>query len=135
GPRSDGEVVDQQVVGMARVEQIAVVVRQILEPRVRGLDEDLGLVAGGAQHALDAQHLVPDGIAVAERGEHLVNGANRHRVTGPEGMRARTSAAGGSVRRLRAKNPGSGSRASAVRGSRASRSNVSRYLRSITGHA
>ena len=50
---------DQDVVGVARVQQIAIVVGQILETRVGRLDEDLRLVAGVAQHALNAQHLVP----------------------------------------------------------------------------
>ena len=60
-------------VGMARAEQIAIVERQILEPRVGGLDEDLRLVAGRAQHALDAEHLVADRVAVAERRQHLMD--------------------------------------------------------------
>ena len=46
GPRPDREVVDQQVVGMAGIHQIAVVVREVLEARVRRLDEDLRVVAG-----------------------------------------------------------------------------------------
>ena len=72
--RSDREMVNQDVVGMARIRQVAIIQRQILEPRVSGLDEDLRLVAGTAQHALDAQHFVTDRIAVAERGEHLMDG-------------------------------------------------------------
>ena len=58
---------------MAGVGQIAVVDGQVLEPRIGGLDEDLRLVSGGAQHALDAQHLVTDGVAVAEGREHLMH--------------------------------------------------------------
>ena len=67
------------------------------------------VVARGAEDALDAEHLVTDGVAVAERREHLVNGRPLHGMTAPAGTRAATSAAGGSVRRRRAKNPGSGS--------------------------
>ena len=126
----------QQVVGVARVHQLAVVAREILEPRVRRLDEDLRLVAGRAQHALDAEHLVADGVAVPERGEHLVDGRARHASTAPAGTPAATSAAGGSVRRRRAKNPGSGSiGARGVSRSRSSRSSMSRYFRSMTGQA
>ena len=75
--RADREMMEQQVVGMAGVDQLAVVARQRLEPRVGGLDEDLRLVAGAAQHALDAEHLVADRVAVAERREHLVDGWSR----------------------------------------------------------
>ena len=59
--------------GWLAVRQLAVIDREIFEARVGGLDEDLRLVAGGAQHALDAEHLVADGVAVAERGEDLMN--------------------------------------------------------------
>ncbi len=57
---------------MARVGQLAIVDRQIFEAEIRRLDEDLGLVTRGAQHPLDAKHLVADGVAVAERGKDLV---------------------------------------------------------------
>ncbi len=73
GPRADREMVDQQVVGMAGVGQVAVVDGEVLQPRVSRLDEDLGLVARAAQHALDAEHFVADRVAVAERREHLVH--------------------------------------------------------------
>ena len=66
-------MVQQQVVGMAGVDELAVVARQRLEPRIGGLDEDVRLVAGRAQHALDAEHFVADGVAVAERREHLMD--------------------------------------------------------------
>ena len=62
---------------MARIGQVAIVPRQVLEPRIRGLDEDLRLVAGIAQHALDAQHFVTDGVAVAKGREHLMDGGTR----------------------------------------------------------
>ena len=58
---------------MAGVGQVAIVQRQVFEPRIRGLDEDLRLVSGTAQHALDAQHFVTDGVAVAKGREHLMN--------------------------------------------------------------
>ena len=44
--RADREVVEQQVVGMAGVDQLAIVARQRLEPAVGRLDEDVRLVAG-----------------------------------------------------------------------------------------
>ena len=43
--RSDGEVMDQDVVGRDRADHLAVVGGQVLEPAVGGFDEDLGLVA------------------------------------------------------------------------------------------
>src|SRR5580765_2011985 len=129
-------MVEQQVVRTARVDQIAVVVGQILEPRVRRLHEDLRVVAGRAQHALDAQHLVADGVAVTERGEHLVDRTDAHGLTAPAGTRPSTSSAAGTVRALRAKKPGSGSTAGAADAPLADNwLNTSRYLRSITGHA
>src|SRR6187401_842135 len=102
-------MVEQQVVRTARIDQIAVVVGQVLEPGVRRLDEGLRVVAGRAQDPLDAEHLVADGVAVAERGKHLVDGADAHGLTAPAGMRSSTSSAAGTVRALRAKKPGSGS--------------------------
>ena len=77
--RAEREVMEQQVVGMADVDELAVVARQRLEPVVGGFDEDLRLVAGRAQHALDAEHLVADRVAVAERREHLVNAGSTRR--------------------------------------------------------
>ena len=71
--RADREMVNQDVVGMAGIGQVAIVLGQVLEPRVRRLDEDLRLVSGIAQHALDAQHFVTDGVAVAKGREHLMN--------------------------------------------------------------
>ena len=54
GPRSDREVMDQDVVGMAGRRAARGIPGEVLEPRIGGLDEDLRLVAGFAQHALDA---------------------------------------------------------------------------------
>ena len=71
--RAEREMMEQQVVGMAGVDELAVVARQRLEPAVGGLDEDVRLVAGAAQHALDAEDFVADGVAVAERREHLMD--------------------------------------------------------------
>ena len=72
-------MVDQQVVGVAGLGQIAIVEREVLEAAVGGLDEDLRRVAGGPQHALDAEHLVTDRVAVAQRREHLVHLRRSHR--------------------------------------------------------
>jgi hypothetical protein len=74
GARSDREVVDEDRLGTGFVDQFAVVAGQMLEPRVGGLDEDVGPVAGRPEHFLDAQDLVADGVAVAERREHLMDG-------------------------------------------------------------
>jgi len=66
-------VVEQQVLRIAGVGQLAIVDRQILETEIGRLDEDLGVVTRGAQHTLDAQHLVADGVSVTERGEYLMD--------------------------------------------------------------
>ena len=98
---------------MAGVDQLAVVARQRLEAVVGGLDEDLRLVSGRAQHALDAEHLVADGVAVAERREHLVDRGSRASPgrSPSAAWRARPRPAGRSWRR-RSNQPGSGSIAS-----------------------
>ena len=66
---------------MARIPQIGIVKRQVLDTRLRRLDEDLRIVAGASQHALDSQHLVTDRIPVAESGEDLVY-RDRHSRSG-----------------------------------------------------
>ena len=66
-------MVQQQIVAVAEVDQLAVIAGLRLEPVVSGLDEDLRFVAGAAQHPLDAEHLVADRVAVAQRGQHLVD--------------------------------------------------------------
>src|SRR5215213_1769683 len=121
---------------MARVHQLPVIAREVFEARIRRFNEDVRLVTRRAQHVLDAEHLLPDGVTVPERGEHLVDGRARHASTAPAGTPAATSAAGGSVRRRRAKNPGSGSIGGrGVSRSRSSRSSMYRYFRSITGQS
>ena len=119
---------------MAGVDELAVVARQRLEPVVGGLDEDLRLVAGGAQHALDAEHLVADRVAVAERRQHLVDPDHPRLPAGPFGSFARTSWAAGRSWRRRSNQPGSGS-APGAGASFVSRSNMSRYFRSMTGQS
>jgi hypothetical protein len=69
-------VVDQQVVGVASIDEVAIVDRGRFEPRIGGLDEDLGLVAGAAKRSLDREDLVPDRVTVPERGEQLVDGSH-----------------------------------------------------------
>ena len=128
---------EQQIARTAGVEEIAIVVGQILEPGIGGLDEDFRIVARRAEDALNAQHLVADGIAIAEGRQDLVHRPpERHRRTAPAGTLSRTSVAAGSVRARLAKKPGSGviTGCSAF-GSRPRRSNVSRYVRSMTGQA
>src|SRR4051794_3560286 len=126
-------MVEQQVVGMAEVDELAVVARQRLEAMIGGLDEDLGLVAGAAQDALDAEHFVSDRVSVPERREHLVDPDHARRSAagarpsaGPVGSFATTSAAGGRSCLRRSNHPGSGS---ALFGAACffSRSNRSRY--------
>ena len=75
--RPDRKVMDEKIVGSDRVFQLAIVARQRLELRVRGLDEDVGRMAGRQQRALDAQHLVADRVAVAQRREDLVDLCHR----------------------------------------------------------
>src|SRR5688500_18879645 len=114
---------------------VAIIDRQILEPAIGGLDDDVGVMAGASEHALDAENFMADRIAIPEGGQHLVDA---HQTldparTGPAGKAATRSAAGGRMRLRRPNQPGSGS----IRrtGSFASRSNMSMYFRSMTGHA
>src|SRR3954471_8084364 len=110
-------MVEQQVVRMADVDQLAIIAGLRLEAVVGGLDEDLGLVAGGAQHTLNTEDFVADGVAVAERCEHLVDAdharlrpaASYDGTAGPVGSCASTSSAGGMSWRRRSNQPGSGS--------------------------
>ena len=132
--RPEREVVQQQVVAAAEVDQLAVVARLRLEPVIRRLDENLRLVAGGAEHALDAEHLVADGVAIAQRGEHLVDPDHPCLPAGPFGSLAMTSSAAGRSWRRRSNQPGSGS-VVAAGVSCFSRANISRYFRSITGQS
>src|SRR6187455_1323908 len=99
---------EQQIPRTAGVEEIAIVVGQVLEPRIGGLDEDFRIVARRTEDALDAQHLVADGITIAEGRQDLVHRPEPHRRTAPAGTLSRTSAAAGSVRARLAKKPGSG---------------------------
>ena len=64
---------DEDVVGPDVADQVAIVERQILEPGIGGLDENLRLVASPLEHSLDAEHLVPDGISIPERRQHLMH--------------------------------------------------------------
>ena len=79
--RSDREVMDQDVVGMAGLGQFAVVDREILEARIGGLDEDLRLIPRLSQYPLNGDDLVTDGIAIPEGRQHLVHG-NRPALAG-----------------------------------------------------
>src|SRR5688572_29830417 len=157
----------QQVVAVAGVDELAIITGQRLEPLVSRLDEDIRFVSGAAKDALDAQDFMADRIAVSERGQHLVDAdhavsrrgscfgirdsripdpesripdpesrvpAWRPSTAGPTGSRCSTSSAGGTFWRRRANHPGSAS-AGRVGGSFFSRSNMSRYFRSITGQS
>src|SRR4029453_19363922 len=136
--RADGKMMDQDVRHVALLDQVAIVAGLIFEARICGLNEDVRFETGRTQHALNAQHFVADGIAIAEGGQHLVNLLLLQISTGPNGRSARTSFADRrSLRRL-ANQPGSGSmplpwnpRAS----SSFTCARMSRYFCSITGHA
>ena len=65
---------DEDRLGRGFVDEVAIVARQIFEARVRGLDEDVRSIPGLAQHLLDAEDLVADGVTVAERRQHLMDG-------------------------------------------------------------
>ena len=79
--------------------EIPIVLRQVLEPRVGCLYEDVGLVAGAAQHALDAQHFMPDRVAVTKGCENLMNRncPGRLRHLRPVARLARAAAAAGTT--------------------------------------
>ena len=106
GPGADRKMMDQDVRRVAFLDEVAVVARAIFEPRVGGLNEDVGLEAGAAERPLDAEHFVADGIAIAERRENLMNLRLDQFNTGPDGSSASTSAAGRNVFRRRANQPG-----------------------------
>ena len=138
--RPEREMMNQEIVGADLVHHVAVVDGEIFQSRVGGLDDDLGPKPGAREAHAECR---------APRGR------SRHRSPawqgpgGPPDVRVprvpviaapdhagRTTPPGRpgrSVRRRRANQPGSGSIDGA--GSRFSRSNMSRYLRSITGHA
>ena len=144
--RAEREMVEQQVVGMAGVDQLAVVARQRLEPAVGGLDEDLRLVAGaraaragcraprGRSRRRSRAWRAPDGpritrASVVPRRRRQPPARRQLRRARPRA--ARQVAAGGASNQ-----PGSGSIAAARGGSLScSRSNMSRYFRSITGQS
>ena len=66
-------MVEQKIVRMADVDQLAIVAGERLQAVVGRLDEDLRLVSLGAQDALNPEDFVSDGIAVSERGQDLVD--------------------------------------------------------------
>src|SRR5689334_9778714 len=140
-------MMDQQVVGAADVDELAVVARLRLEAVIGGLDEDLGVVAGAAQDTLNAEHFVADRVAVPERCEHLMDadhavpavtaaalGAPPPATAGPLGTDASVSRAGGTSSRCRSSQPGRSTPAP-FGGSPRRRSNISRYLFSMTGQS
>src|SRR5215831_4332975 len=123
---------------MTRVDQVAIVARQVLDAIFRRFDEDIRLVTGRAEHTLNPEDFVADCIAVPKRGEDLVH-ANHARLRspasagsrlGPAGSRAMTSLADGRFLRRRSNQPGRGSIV-VVSGVFFNCSNTSRYLRSI----
>src|SRR5260221_7708555 len=124
-------MVKQQVVSIAVVHELAIIARSRFEARVGGFDKDLGLVAGGAQDTLDAEHFVADRIAVSERGEHLVDTDHARFRSWSEapGNRSSTSSAGARSSRRRSLLPGSGSIMCRA-GVALSCASMSRYFRS-----
>src|SRR5215216_2274366 len=129
---------DQDVRRIALLDQVPVIASLIFHSRIRSLNEDVRFEASAAEDALDAEHFMPDRIAVPERGEHLVDLRLSQFSTGPDGSSARMSLAGRSSLRHFANQPGSGSgaRTSAPRASSSFNcARMSRYFCSITGHA
>lgn len=61
------------MIGVADVDEVTIVARHRLEPAVCRLNEDLRLVPGSLEDPLYPQDLVSDGIAVAQRGENLMD--------------------------------------------------------------
>src|SRR5438270_13419053 len=120
-------MMDQQIVGMRSVDELAVVARERLETPVCGLDENLRFVAGPAEHPLSAEHLVADCVSVAEGRQHLVS-ANHADPADPVGSAATTCSAGGRFTVRRPNQRGTASMAR-VAGSFFSRSHISRYFR------
>ena len=136
--RPDREVMNQDVRRVALLDEVAVVARLIFEAGIGRLNENVRLEPRAAKHALDAEHFVPDGIAVAEGGEHLVDFLRCQFSTGPNGSSASTSLAGRRTLRRFASQPGSGSiprRDTPLASSSFNRARMSRYFCSMTGHA
>ena len=114
---------DEDVLRRDRADHLAVVDRAVLEPVVGCFDEDLGFVSGASQHSLHAEDLVADRVAVAQRGEHLMDAraaahavlscrASDSGITAPDGRRADDVGRRPEYRRRRrANHPGNGSSA------------------------
>ena len=66
-------MMDEHVLGFNGTDHFPVVDRAVFEPPVSCLHEDLGLEPGAAQDALHAEHFVADRVAVAERGQDLMD--------------------------------------------------------------
>src|SRR5262245_50539941 len=64
--RPEREMVKQQMIGMADINELSVIARQRLETRVCRFDEDVGLISGGSKHALYPKHLVTDSVSVSQ---------------------------------------------------------------------
>src|SRR5262245_66176607 len=117
-------MVNEQIVLADLVNDLAIVDGQILEARICGLDDDLRLESGASQRTVDAEDLVADGVAIAQRGQDLMNtrsasGGAAHESTGPLLIAETTFLPGRSVLRRCANQPGNGS--SAGTGSRFNR--------------
>src|SRR5690349_14535996 len=66
-------MMQQQVVWIGCIHKLPVIPSQGLQAGIGRLDEDVRLVACASKYTLYPQHFVADGIAIAERGENLVN--------------------------------------------------------------
>ena len=73
GGAADREVEDADGLGGRDLPVLEERARQVRDARVHQLREDVRLVAGGAQLALDRERLVADRVAVGERSEELVD--------------------------------------------------------------
>ena len=70
---TDREVKNEDVVG---ARDLSVVPELVCQSRHLGVDrlrEDLGIVAAAPEYGLDAERLVPDGVAIAQCRQHLMN--------------------------------------------------------------
>ncbi len=129
---------NQDVRWVALQDEVAIVARPVFEARIGRLNENVGLEARATEHALDAEHFVADGIAVAEGCENLVDLRLCQFSTGPNGSSASTSLAGRSSFRRFANQPGSGSIPGVdapLASSSFNRARISRYFCSMTGQA
>ena len=77
-------MMNQQIVGVAAIDELPVVARQRLQPVICRFDEDLRFIAGPTEHPLNGEHLVTDRVAVPERREYLMDADHAHLPACPD---------------------------------------------------